>query len=79
MPQRRRDHHVMLVEAHPAGLQPVGFQQLVEKLRGPLAKVAQLSALVFIQLDVGMTHQCFANQRASVIVGQLSTFVRGLD
>ena len=60
--ERRSDKDKMFIQADPSRLEPVNFEQFVEELCRSLLQVAKLSALVFLQLNVGMFGQHIANQ-----------------
>jgi len=66
----------MFIQTNPAGFQPMNFDEFIKELAGPLVQVTKLASFVFIQLNVGMLQQYFADENPGFGVWNLAAFIR---
>ena len=57
----------------------MSFDEFVEKLGSPLIQITELSALVVVELNIGVICQHFADEQARPGVRHLSPLIGGLN
>ncbi len=75
-PQRGRDDHPALVQAHRLVLNPARREHLVKQFRGAGAQILQAAAFVIRQRDLGVLRQHLAQDRQRLRLRQPPGFAR---